>query len=119
MPLIAPLHVSRFFIHVMSENSPITPEQADAEDNDPWTSFGEFSDEDIVTVLTLLEKASVRFKVTPDLIPDAPRSPMPHHVWVHDDYVALAKSILIPYFQSHDHKPIQTIPPSRPEQPSY
>jgi hypothetical protein len=24
-----------------------TPEQADAEDNDPWTSFGAFSDADI------------------------------------------------------------------------
>jgi hypothetical protein len=49
-------------------------EQADGEDNDPWTSFGFYSDADIVTARALLEQ------VGPDGFPDAPPSLTPHHL---------------------------------------
>ena len=84
----------------MNEEPPMTSEQADAEDNDPWTSFGSYSDADIAAARALLEQASVTFHITPDTFPDAPPSLTPHHLWVHDDHAARAQSILVPYFQS-------------------
>jgi hypothetical protein len=78
----------------------MTSEQADAEGNDPWTSFGSYSDADIAAARALLEQASVIFHVTPDAFPHASPSLTPHHLWVHDDHVERAQSILVPYFQS-------------------
>ena len=93
------------------EDSSITPEQADAEDNDPWTSFGPYSDTDIAAVCALLEKGAVSFRILPNAFPsehggEALRSLTPHHLWVHDDHADLAESILVPYFKSKkDLKP--------------
>jgi hypothetical protein len=82
----------------------MTSEQADAEDNDPWTSFGSYSDADITAARPLLEQASVIFHITDDAFPDAPPSLTPHHLWVHDDHAARAESILVPYFQSRTNE---------------
>lgn len=84
----------------MNDNPPKTSEQADAEDNDPWTFFGSYSDADIAAARTLLGQASVTFHITPDTFPNAHPSLTPHHLWVHDDHAARAESILVPHFQS-------------------
>ena len=96
--------VRRFCARAMNEHPPMTSEQADAEDNDPWTSFGSYSDADIAAARRLLNQASVTFHITPDTFPDAPPSLTPHHLWVRDNQVARVRSILVPYFQSHNEQ---------------
>ena len=86
----------------MNGSSPLTPdEQADVEDNDPWTSFGPYSDVGIAAARALLEHASITFYIGPDGFPDVPPSPTPRHLWVHDDHVGRAQSILVPYIKAH------------------
>ena len=89
----------------MNEDPPMTSEQADAEDSDPWTSFGSYSDADIAAARALLAQASLTFHITPDAFPGAPPSLTPHHLWVHDDHVARAQSILFLFFQSRTNEP--------------
>ena len=87
----------------MNDKKTLTPEQqAYAEDNDPWTLFGSFSDADIAAVRQLLEQAAVTFSVGPDGLPGTPPSLTPHCLWVHNDHVARAESILVPYFQARN-----------------
>jgi hypothetical protein len=85
----------------MSEVPPMTSQQADAADNDPWTYFGSYSDADIAAARALLEQASIGFHIRPDAL----SSLTPHHLWVHDDHAARAQSILVPYFQSRSNEP--------------
>ena len=91
----------------MSKNAPKASERADAEDNDPWTSFGSYTDADITAIRVLLEQASITFHITPDTFPDTPPSLTPHHLWVDDDHAARAQCILVPYFQcrTNEQKP--------------
>ena len=80
--------------------SELTPEQAFKEQNDPWMSFGGYSDADIAAVRAVLEQEAVTFYVGPDAFPNDPPSRTPHHLWVHDDHVGRAEAVLVPYFQS-------------------
>jgi hypothetical protein len=84
----------------VNEDPPIAAEEADAQDNDPWIYFGSYSNEDIAAARSLLQQASITFHVTDEARP-AP-SPKRHHLWVQDDHVGQAQSILIPYFQTTD-----------------
>ena len=84
----------------MNDDLPITSGEADAQDNDPWTFFGSYSDWDIAAARTLLQHASITFHVTADVQPEA--SLTPHHLWVLDNHVEQARSILVPYFQTND-----------------
>jgi hypothetical protein len=95
-----PVRASLWTAFAMNDDSPVTPEQADAEDNDPWTSFGSYSDADIAVVRPLLQQAAIKFYVGPDTFADDPASLTPNHLWVHDEDVAYAQSILVPYFQA-------------------
>ena len=82
----------------MNEDS-TTAEQADAQDNDPWTFFGSYSDGDIAAARSLLQHASITFHVSGDARPET--STTPHHLWVHDNYIEQAQSLLVPYFQTN------------------
>ena len=84
----------------MNDDPPITAEEADAQDNDPWTFFGSYSDADIAAARNLLQQASITFHVTGEVLPET--SLTPHHLWVHDDHVGQAQSILVQYFQTND-----------------
>ena len=75
----------------MNENLPIK-----SEDNDPWTFFGSYSDEEIAAIRNLLQQASITFRVTGEVVAETS-----HHLWVHDDHVRQAQSILVPYFQTN------------------
>jgi hypothetical protein len=90
----------------MNDDPQKTAEQADAEDNDPWMSFGSYSEADIAAARTLLEQAGITFYVGPDGFPGEPPSSTPHHLWVHDDHIARAEAILFPYFRSRAQTPI-------------
>ncbi|MEO7299504.1 MAG: hypothetical protein ABI042_13120 [Verrucomicrobiota bacterium] len=93
------IDVRRSSRYSMNEDS-ITAEEADAQDNDPWTFFGSYSDGDIAAARSLLQQASIAFHVTGDAPPEA--SLMPHHLWVHDNHIEQAQSILVAYFQRND-----------------
>jgi ribosomal protein S12 methylthiotransferase accessory factor YcaO len=84
----------------MNAHDPMTSEQANAEGDDPWTSFGSYSDADVAAARALLEQASITFHISPDAFRGAPPSLTPHHLWVHDDHAARARSILVPHFQT-------------------
>jgi hypothetical protein len=75
----------------------ITNETADAQDNDPWTFFGSYSDADTAIATELLREAAISFHVTNDPSPEA--SLMPHCLWVRDEHTRQARSILVPHFQ--------------------
>jgi hypothetical protein len=91
----------------VNDDLPISEEQADAEDNDPWTFFGSYSDADIITASNLLQRTFIPFHVTHNN-PSETAATMtsatfePHHLWVREDHVQRAQSILVPYFQNND-----------------
>jgi len=84
----------------MNDDWPIGEDEADAHDSDPWTYFGAYADENITAVRNLLQEASITFHVIDEALPET--LPAPHHLWVHDDHVGQAESILVPYIQSKD-----------------
>ena len=91
----------------MNQHPPTAAEEANSEDNDPWTFFGSYSEEDIAVIRTFLQREGIQFHITHESktisrLGKHNTSIAPYHLWVRDEYVEKARSILVPYFGEYE-----------------
>src|SRR5882672_1551677 len=70
--------------------------------DDPWTFFGQFSKSEIDGAIYLLADANIKFEVKEGISKTAAGWSGPFALWVHDEGVAQASALLVPYFASNE-----------------